>query len=142
MRNIDFDLGFKVDREKLSEEMTNLVSQDTDLYCLLETSFGYTGVNIKIPVYQDCINSKMYVTKVVIDKNLIQKNTNILYGDYIDECKIVPKKKQKFHTFLVFHSGKVIFSGMTKELMEDTYYFFIGLISKMKNNIEEKLDIM
>ena len=39
MRNIDFSLGFNVDREKLNEYMHNYQNS----HCLLETSFGYTG---------------------------------------------------------------------------------------------------
>ena len=46
MRNIDFSLGFLVDREKL-DAYFNLY---TDYNSLLETSFGYTGVNVKIPI--------------------------------------------------------------------------------------------
>ena len=46
MRNIDFGLNFYVDREKLDEYFNTC----TDYHSLLETSFGYTGVNIKIPI--------------------------------------------------------------------------------------------
>ena len=49
MRNIDFNVGFNIDREKLSM----YISKNTNFYSLLETSFGYTGVNIKIPITKD-----------------------------------------------------------------------------------------
>ena len=46
MRNIDFNLGFTLDREKIDEYF----NKHTEYYSLLETSIGYTGVNIKIPI--------------------------------------------------------------------------------------------
>lgn len=49
MRNIDFSLGFHVDREKLTKYMNS----QTEFHSLLETSFGYTGVNIKFPIKDD-----------------------------------------------------------------------------------------
>ena len=49
MRNIDFSVGFIVDREKLAKYM----STQTEFHSLLETSFGYTGVNIKIPIVKE-----------------------------------------------------------------------------------------
>ena len=44
MTNINFNLGFCINRENLDE----YINSKTKYYSLLETSFGYTGVNIKI----------------------------------------------------------------------------------------------
>jgi len=52
MRNIDFSIGFFVDREKLAKYM----STQTEFHSLLETSFGYTGVNIKIPIEKNILS--------------------------------------------------------------------------------------
>ena len=46
MTNVDFNLGFLVDRENLDR----YINSNTSYNSLLETSFGYTGVNIKIPL--------------------------------------------------------------------------------------------
>jgi hypothetical protein len=46
MYNIDFSLNFKVNRENLD----TLINTETSYTSLLETTFGYTGVNIKFPV--------------------------------------------------------------------------------------------
>ena len=54
MTNIDFSLGFKVNREKLDRHFNSW----TDYHSLLETSFGYTGVNIKFPNAMD-LNQKL-----------------------------------------------------------------------------------
>jgi len=67
MRNIDFNLGFLVDREKLARFM----STETEFYSLLETSFGYTGVSVKYPLNYD-------ITKL----NL--KRLNYIEGEFIE----------------------------------------------------------
>jgi len=137
MRNIDFSLGFTVDREKLDKYM----KEQSEFHCLLETLFGYTGVNIKIPLKQDI--SKMKIKKIVYGKDDMQE-TITTYAEYLD--LLSPKdraskiKSERYNTFLVFHSGKVIMSGLTSEFMENVYYDFLNLIRKSYDKIEERLD--
>ena len=137
MRNIDFSLGFILDREKL-DEYFNTFTQ----YCsLLETSIGYTGVNIKIPV-------KKSITDLSI-KELVYKESDwmgpniIPYQTYLDTLKPkeIQKKldKERFNTFLVFHSGKVIMSSMCEDFARSTYYEFIDIIRENYKQFEEKL---
>ena len=54
MTNIDFNIGYIINRE----ELNRYINEHTEYNSLLETSFGYTGVNIKIPVRQDLSNIK------------------------------------------------------------------------------------
>ena len=48
-------------------------------------------------------------------------------------------QKDKYTTFLVFHSGNVIMSGLDKPHMESTFNEFINIINECKSSIEEKL---
>ena len=116
MRNIDFSLGFLVDREKLNRYMS---TQD-EFHCLLETSFGYTGVNIKIPLTKDI--STMEVKKLEDDGQGNWKETMTTYQEYLDllspKEQAVKKGDTRYNTFLVFHSGKCIASGCGDEFME------------------------
>lgn len=138
MRNIDFSLGFNVDREKLNKYM----SAQQKFHCLLETSFGYTGVNIKIPINHD-------ITKMRV-KKLIHKDTNewiekwTTYQDYLDKLtekeRLIKINTPRYNTFLVFHSGKCISSCLTAEFMKDTYYYFLEIIKECYDQIEERLD--
>ena len=138
MRNIDFGLGFYVDREKLDEYF----NMCTNYHSLLETSFGYTGVNIKIPI-----------SKSINELNLKQFNyvdgkwEDPVYVPYNDYLAMLPNKdivkklnKQRYNTFLVFHSGKVIMSGMEESFMKDIYYKFLEIIRECYDIIEERLD--
>ena len=137
MRNIDFTLGFLVDREKLAHFMAT----QTEFHCLLETSFGYTGVNIKIPL-------KNKITELVVHELVLNDGeTEVVkcnYDRYLG--MLTPKerenklKQERYNTFLVFHSGKVIMSGMTDEFMRDTFNEFLRIIRTCEDQIKEKLD--
>lgn len=135
MRNIDFSIGFSVDREKLDEYFNS----HTEYYSLLETSIGYTGVNIKIPVKIPITD--LQIKKLTYDKTNWKDQETIPYQEYLDLLK--PKDRQKkiekerYNTFLVFHSGKVIMSSMCEEFARDTYYEFINIIKKNCNHFQE-----
>jgi hypothetical protein len=137
MRNVDFSLGFLVDRSKLNKYMSNL----DDFHCLLETSFGYTGVNIKIPLTEDI--STMKIKKLSSSGN-DWKEKWTTYKEYLDllgdKERAAKLKATRYNTFLVFHSGQCIHSGLTREFMEPVYEYFTGLIKDGYDQIEERLD--
>ena len=137
MRNIDFSLGFLVDREKLNQHMIN--KQD-NLHCLLETSFGYTGLNIKMPLEEDI--TQLQIKKLVFkDDSWIENNT--VYGEFLNTLPEKERKKKeydRYNTFLVFQSGKVIHSGISSEYMKKAFYTFMEIINSCYDQIEEKLD--
>ena len=137
MRNIDFSLGFLVDRGKLNKYMSNL----DKFHCLLETSFGYTGVNIKIPLINDISTMKIKKLQSSGDDWKEKWTTYKEYLDLLGEKERAAKLKAKrYNTFLVFHSGNCIMSGLTKEFMEPVYKYFTGLIRDGYDQIEERLD--
>jgi TATA-box binding protein (TBP) (component of TFIID and TFIIIB) len=138
MRNIDFSAGFLIDREKLARYMTT----QTEFHSLLETSFGYTGVNIKSPIDKDI--KTMVLNKLSFQGDDIIEST-ITYGDYL---KLLPEKEQqkkllkdRYTTFLVFQSGRIISSGISSMFMRDAYYDFINVIKTSYDQIEERLDL-
>lgn len=137
MRNIDFGLNFFVDREKLDEYF----NMCTDYHSLLETSFGYTGVNIKIPILKPI--QELQLKQLECAGGEWIEPTMVPYTDYL---KMLPEKdvnkklkKQRYNTFLVFHSGKVIMSGMEETFMKDVYYEFLNIIRDCYDIIEERL---
>ena len=138
MRNIDFNMGFSLDREKLDEYFNT----NTQYYSLLETSIGYTGVNIKIPVKIPI--TQLRIKQLTYEKDNWNPESYISYEDYLNTLK--PKDRQKkiekerYNTFLVFHSGKVIMSSMCKEFAIDTYYEFIDIIKENYRQFQEILN--
>jgi hypothetical protein len=139
MTNIDFNLGFTINKENLD----HYINTKTDFNSLLETSFGYTGVNIKIPL---CIPSDFNLEKVSYDQaEGIWVKSTISYLKYLkflpEKDKAKELKKVRYNTFLVFHSGNVIMSSMKKDFMEEYYYKFVNIIKECKNEIKEKIEL-
>jgi len=138
MRNIDFGLNFFVDREKL-DAYFNMFTEYTSL---LETSFGYTGVNIKIPIVKPIQDLQLKQLRCVNGKWCNEEY--VPYDDYLS--MLPPKdaakklKKKRYNTFLVFHSGKVIMSGMEESFMRDIYYEFLNIIRSCYDTIVERLE--
>ena len=134
MTNIDFSLGFCVDRQKLD----HLLNQKTPFHSLLETSFGYTGVNIKFPLVRPWWKLDVPVVHLSLEGDFswtLDYKSMDSVGTFTNEQRV----KKKYNTFLVFHSGNVIMSGMTKETMTDHFDCFRGMIRDWRGEIEEKL---
>jgi len=136
MTNIDFNVGFIVNRENLDKYMNIQTLHNS----LLETSFGYTGVNIKFP-------SQIYPPSALMPRlsyNGTWQDEMVTYESYFstlcDKDKSKITDKDRYTTFLVFHSGNVIMSGLSKDHMEKTFNEFIHIIETCKSQIEEKLD--
>ena len=138
MRNIDFSLGFLLDREKLDEYFNT----HTDYCSLLETSIGYTGVNIKIPVKKSI--SDLKIKQISYRDETWRKPKMVAYEKYLNTLKLKDQQKklekERFNTFLVFHSGKVIMSSMCEFFAKDTYYEFLDIIRKNYMYFEERLE--
>lgn len=135
MTNINFSLGFNVNRENLDR----FINDNTENYSLLETSFGYTGVNIKIPIEE----VEFPVRVMTLENNNWVRDT-ILYSEYVSKLEekeqIKEKNKIKYGTFLVFQSGNVILSAPHKDCMKNIFNKFMQIISDCKHLIEEKID--
>jgi TATA-box binding protein (TBP) (component of TFIID and TFIIIB) len=134
MTNIDFSVGFCVDRQKLD----HLLNQNTPFHSLLETSFGYTGVNIKFPLTLPWWKMNVPVVRMSTTDDFpwtLDYESMESVGTFTND----QLTKKKYNTFLVFHSGNVIMSGMTKETMKDHFDCFQGMIREWRDQIEEKL---
>lgn len=133
MTNIDYNIGFSINREKLDV----FINSQTHYNSLLETSFGYTGVNIKMKVEDEfdfdlpCLSyDKLSDT---------WNNYTIPYSEFLklnsDNKKY--KSKNRYNTFLVFHSGNIIMSGFNPLYMKDCYTMFRTMLLQNRHLIEE-----
>lgn len=137
MTNVDFNLGFLVDRSHLDR----MFSEQDEFISLLENSFGHAGVNIKY------ISKKTNKTLSYICKSKgvwTQGSLSTLeFWDMLSEKEKAHEQKRKcMHTFLVFHSGRGIHSGPCFEEMEHVYTMFMKVLYEKKDEyqIEEILD--
>ena len=137
MTDIVFNLGFNVDRQSLDKYM----NINTEFNSLLETSFGYTGVNIK---KQFEINyDTLMVKQINCNKYGIWETKFIPFKNYLS---LLPSKdrekelnKKRRNTFLIFHSGTAIMSGMIRDYMRPIYNMFIDIIKESKHVIKENI---
>lgn len=140
MTNVDFNIGFIIDREAIDRYM-NVYTQ---FRSLLEDNFGYTGINIKKPIIPLLENLDLQMClKFQVYKNNKFEDIMIPYSDYIkilDPKDIIKEKKVKYNTFLVFHSGKIIMSGIAKICMTKDFYTFVNIILKNKEIMQEVLE--
>jgi len=137
MTNIDFSIGFKINRQKLDEQM----NKDTSYHSLLETSCGYTGVNIKFPLdmkWWELEVPVLYCAQMIENQPLEWKNTRESLCQMM-EITSDKKTKKKYNTFLVFHSGNIIMSGMMRETMKKDFDIFVNLLKIWRPVIEEKI---
>ena len=139
MRNIDFDIGYTINREALD----HYINTQTEYRSLLETSAGYTGVNIKLPFSQSILNIRIN-QKTWIDGKFTDK-TIVPYSKYIDteneKDRNKKLKKKRYTTFLVFYSGKIIMSTISQDFGAKPFHDFVNILRTKRHIFEEQLDI-
>ena len=141
MRNIDFKLGFAVDREKLS----TFINSNSNFRCLPETLLGYTGANIKIEIPGSILDmpiKKMTEDGKTEDGNTVSKWSEVttMYSEYI--ATLPPKDqrrkltRKRYTTILIFGSGKCIHSSINREYGRQAYLEFMEAMEKAKVVVE------
>lgn len=138
MRNIDFSLGFFVDQKKMDRFFL-----ENGFCSILETSVGYTGINIKIPCEDEKKLENLSLTKITFMNDGRILKSSISYIEHLNSLSSKEKKKKldktTNNTILVFQSGKAILSSKCAEIGSDAYYKFMKLVSENRNSFEEKL---
>ena len=146
MRNVDFDLGFIIDREKLTE----YVSTKTEHLSLLECSYGYTGVNIKIKIDKPITEMKIKKIEYFLsDTDSAASGTYVesmtTYSEYLDQLtereRLKKLNKARFTSILAFHSGRIIVSSIQEEFALETFDKFVEIVRESRDYIEERLDL-
>lgn len=135
MTNIDFSLGFMVNREALDKH----INMNTEYTSLLETSFGYQGVNIKVPLDlpEHTLLKRVYTKETT-------KDIRMPYEEFLDILNEKERKKEvakkRYNTFLVFNSGIVIMSSMMKDFMKPYYEEFIEMVRDNLSEFKEEVE--
>lgn len=132
MRNVDFELGFFIDRQALNRLMNSSKYIDKVHMSQCETT-GHPNVNIKMHTEEPegyihyCLefpqNGK--VRFVGFDKNIYKREK---------------PKKPKYATFIVFSSSQTILTGRYEESMKNLYIFFVNEVMKYRKDIEEHIE--
>lgn len=129
MRNIDFDLGFKINRTLLA----TYLFENTD-YNVPPLTTTNMGVKIKIPLENV---ETLPITKITYPS---QNEEIILFKDCFDVIepdakKLKDKLKNKFISISIFQNGKVLMSGIDETFQEKYYIWLINLLETIKHQI-------
>ena len=131
MRNVDFRLGFFIDRKELNRLM-NDKKYSNKIFMSQHESTAHTNVNIKMfakkprGYMHDCL---------VMPQNKESYFVKLRHNPY----KPKKKKKAKYTTAIVFSSSEIILSGRYDETMKKSYEFFVKTTVSNRKLIEEKL---
>lgn len=139
MRNIHFDLGFHLDRDKFSEF---LVSK-TPFYCLPD-SLGNRGGNLKLEIeYEYAL-----LPATLVSVGLPPSDTadiiihSVCVNDYLrnlpEKIRQSKMKKKRYSTFMVFESGKIICSSVCAITARGPYEEYMNLLLNNRDAIEFK----
>jgi hypothetical protein len=134
MINVDFSLGFPIDKEKLNTFMQREEFKDRVFLSKYESTSS-THVNIKMysPKPKD-----FYYYVLVYERGKINEEPYFAYSDDKWYSREKPKA-QKYTTFIVFSSSQTILTGRYPNNMKDNYDFFVALCKEHKSEIEESV---
>lgn len=132
MNNINMNLGFNINKRRVHE----FLYQDTEFH-IIPNDKKYAGVTAKLEV------EGMKELPLVKHRYLNGKwySSQGSWLDYLTMLSSKDRKKEenteRYQTFLIFHSGKVIQSGPRYELMSDVFQYFIKLMNDNRSKIED-----
>jgi hypothetical protein len=144
MRNIDFDLGFKVDRKKLSEKLVSMFIEDDDI--IIPDAVGNKmDVKIKFRVSRTDLEN-IPVNKITYDvsgSEISKENLVMNYKSCIDvmeshsEKKIDSKLKNKFVSASIFQNGKVLLSAVDETVQQKYHEWFVKLMRELEPDVKQ-----
>jgi hypothetical protein len=132
MRNVDFKLGFPIERYSLNVLMNKPEYADRIAMSQYEST-GHTNVNIKM-FSKKPDNFEYDLLEIPLDHTIapfIYKTSKLEFK------KVKPPKK--YVTFIVFSSSETILSGRYHENMKDMYEFFLQVVFDHRDEISEKI---
>ena len=132
MRNVDFRLGFNINREALTKH----VMQNT-AYKTADITQSFMGVQLTIPIE--------YVGDMIIHKLSFYPDREftdetVRYDEFWDvkPDTRAKAKKPKSVTISVFQTGQVLMSGIDEKYQIPVFKWFVDEINKIKESIMVK----
>jgi len=139
MRNIDFDLGFKVNRMLLAARLSSIY-EDNDDVIIPDAIGNKMDVKVKVRITREELEH-LSITKITNPTHPNSKEEQVLYKNCLhiiepDKKKLEAKMKDKFVSISVFQNGKVLLSAVDTSIQETYYNWFTDLITIIKDDIK------
>lgn len=131
MRNMDFKLGFPIDKDRFKKFMNSDRYKDK-----VRISWGEptSSTSVSVVMYSD--KPDMTYRCLYFPEPNVAKLKKVKENPYIDPKKAV---KQKNVTFIVFSSSKIIITGRYPDRMRELYEYFVPEFVNNRELIEEKI---
>ena len=142
MRNIDFDLGYQINRFSFFDYLVNTY-KNNDNIVIPDAVGNKMDTKIKIRLTQEEILS-LPVVKFTFP---FQEKTTLCFKDCLDiiepgKNKTCYKPKDKFVSIFIFQNGKVLLSAADETIQHKYFDWFLSLITKIKNDIKRKKNLL
>lgn len=127
MRNIDFELGFPIDRKMLG----TMIAAENSTYSIPPMTTGYMGVKIKIPISD---TTTIVIPKIEFNRETRELIETCVAHDILYKTAFPMKRKLKtyFVSISVFQNGKVLMSGIDESIQKPCYDWFMTTIDRLK----------
>jgi hypothetical protein len=137
MRNVDFRLGFEIDREALGTHIINNTK-----YKIVPIIQGFMGVQLSIPIESvaDMIIHKISFPPGLDGEEFLDEKVRYDAFWEIKPSEKVKAQKGKAITIAVFQTGKVLISGIDEMYQEPVFQWFIKEIKSIQDSIMIKKD--
>ena len=130
MRNVNFNLGFLVDREKLGKYIIERQSN----YKISPVIGGFIGMQFVVDL-ESIDDMPVYKFEIKKDGELIEKES-ISYKEFTDIIKVNNTKKNI--SIAIFQTGRVLISGIHEKYQNPFIEWFLNLIKEIKTDIKTK----
>lgn len=139
MRNIDFDLGFKINRALLAKRLS-FIYENNDNVIIPDAIGNKMDVKVKLRITREELDH-LPITKITNPTHPQPKEEVVMYKKCLhiiepDKKKLEAKMKDKFVSISVFQNGKVLLSAMDASIQEKYYNWFIYLITEIEEDIK------
>jgi TATA-box binding protein (TBP) (component of TFIID and TFIIIB) len=135
MRNIDFDLGYQINRFAFFDYLVNTFKDNNNIV-IPDAVGNKMDTKIKIRLTEEEILS-LPVVKLVFPS---LEKTNLCFRDCIDTTpetnKSCSKPKDKFVSIFIFQNGKVLLSATDETIQSKYFDWFLSLIKPIENDIK------
>lgn len=128
MKNVDFSLGFDLDRQKVNNLFNR---EDSKEYVFLSQFESTEQKSVNMKMYSSKPEDFRYTLYSPLDDTLEEVDNNPFHED---------TKEQLYDSFLIFSSSKVILSGKYDKNMERSFRHFVNKIMENKDYVMEKIE--
>ena len=133
MRNVNFNLGFLIDREKLGK----YIIERSTTYKISPVIGGFIGMQFIVEL-KSIDDMPVYKFKIDQIGNMIEEDY-ILYKDFVKIIKVNNKVSKKHINIAIFQTGRILISGVHEKYQNPLIEWFLNLVKEVKDDIKTKI---